>query len=81
MKLIEQILSEMGADALKSITLVPNVCCYMKSVKSVIGFSSQMIVLAVGKQRVTLEGENMQVGEYFEDDILIKGNVRSLKIE
>ena len=81
MKLIEQILNELGADTLKSITLVPNVCCYLKSVKAVISFSPQCIVLKVGKKMVKLEGEEMIVGEYFEGDILIKGDVRSLIIE
>lgn len=81
MKLLEQILNEMGADTLKSITLVPGTCCYLKSVKSVIDFSTERIALAIGKKRVTLEGQNMYVGEFFEGDLIIKGDVKVIKID
>ena len=81
MKLLEQILNEMGADTLKSITLIPNSCCYLKSVKYVVDFSPERIVLAVGKKRVTLEGENMLLGEFFEGDLLVKGDIRVIKID
>lgn len=81
MKLLEQILSELGADTLKSITLIPGSCCFLKSVKGVLDFSSEHIRLAVGKKAVTLEGEELQVGEFFEGDILIKGNIKVIKID
>ena len=81
MKLLEQILNEMGADTLKSITLVPGSCCYLKSVKAVAEFSAEKIELKVGKMRVTVEGNDMQIGQYFEGDILIKGDVRGIKID
>lgn len=81
MKLLEQLLSEMGADTLKSITLVPGACCYLKSVKSIVDFSPERIVLAVGKKRVTLEGENMLLGEFFEGDLIVKGDIRVIKID
>lgn len=81
MKLLEQILSELGADSTKSITLVPGYCCYLKNVKAVKSFSSSLISLAVGKLAVTLEGDNMEVGEYFQGDLLVKGNVKGVKID
>lgn len=81
MKLLEQILSELGVDTLKSITLVPGSCCYLKSVKSVAEFSSEKIELKVGKTTVMVEGVDMSIGEYFEGDILIKGNVKGVKID
>lgn len=81
MKLLEQILNEMGADTLKSITLVPGMCCHLKSVRAVVEFSAQKIELKVGKMRVTLEGNDMQIGEYFEGDILVKGDIRGIKID
>lgn len=81
MKLLEQILNEMGADTLKSITLIPNSCCYLKSVKSVVDFSPERMVLAVGKKRVTLEGDNMLLGEFFEGDLMVKGDIRVIKID
>lgn len=81
MKLIEQLLGELGADAMKSITLVPASCCYLKNVKSVVDFSEQRIVLAMGKGRVTLEGVSMLLGGFFEGDLLVKGDVRVIKVE
>lgn len=81
MKLIEQIMQELGADMLKSITLVPNSCCYVKSVKSVTEFSAERVVLAVGKTLVTVEGEGLQLGEYFEGDAFVRGKVRGVKID
>lgn len=81
MKLLEQLLNEMGADTLKSITYVPDCCCYLKSVKAVVDFSPERIVLAVGKKRITLEGENMLLGEFFEGDLIVKGNVKVIKVD
>ena len=74
-------MKELGADTMKSITLIPGSCCYLKSVKSVLEFSAEKIELKVGKQCVTIEGEEMQIGEYFEGDVLIKGKVRGVKID
>lgn len=81
MKLVEQILNELGADGLKSVTFVPGECCYLKSVKSVLSFSPQKIILSVGKACVFVEGEDLSVGEYFEGDLLIKGKVRTVGVE
>ncbi len=81
MKLVEQILNELGADGLKSLTLVPGECCYLKSVKSVLSFTPRSVVLSVGRFSVFVEGEELSVGEYFEGDLLVKGNVRSVRFE
>lgn len=81
MKLVEQILRELGADGLNGITLVPGRCCYLKSVKSVINISEESIILAVGKNRVEISGGELEVGEYFEGDVIIKGDVRAVKVE
>lgn len=80
MKLLEQILSELGADGAKSITLVPESCCYLKSVKSVASFSPSKIAVKVGKLDVTVEGENMEIGGYFEGDLIVRGRVTGVKI-
>lgn len=81
MKLIEQILGELGCDSLKSITLVPGSGCYLKSVKAVSDFSAVRIVLTVGKNTVTVEGTDLRLGEYFQGDLFIKGDVRGIKID
>lgn len=80
MKLLEQILHELGADTLKSITLVPGSCCYLKSVKQIVYFSPERIVLSLGKTQAEVEGEGLEVGQYFEGDVLICGNVRGVKV-
>lgn len=81
MKLLQQLLNEMGADTLKSITLIPDSCCYLKNVKSVVDFSPERIVLKVGKSSVTVEGNDMTLGEFFEGDLIIKGGVKGVKID
>ena len=65
MKLLEQILGELGADTLKAFTIIPRFGGYFRSIKSVI----------------IIGGENLDIGSYFEDDILIKGDIREIKIE
>lgn len=81
MKLLQQILNELGADTLKSITVIPDFGGYFQSVKGVFEFSPTRIVLQISKKRVTVEGEGLKVGEYFEGDILIKGKIEGVKIE
>ncbi len=81
MKLLQQILSELGADLSASVTLVPGSCCYLKGVKTILSFSPELITLSAGKLTLSVGGEDMQVGGYFEGDLLIKGAVREVKVE
>lgn len=81
MKLLEQILSELGADTLKAFTVVPSFGGYFRSVKSVAEYSENKIVLVLRKAILTLEGENLEIGSYFEQDVFIKGNVKAVKID
>lgn len=81
MKLLDQILGEMGADTLKAFTVVPQFGGYFRSVKSVKELSSEKIVLALKRTEITVEGEKLEVGKYFEEDILIKGNIKVIKVE
>jgi len=81
MKLLEQILGEMGADTLKSFTVVPDFGGYFRSIKSVKEFSAEKIVLIQKRAAIILEGENLDIGSYFEEDLLIKGNIKVVKIE
>ncbi len=81
MKLLEQILNELGYDTAKSVTLVPGSCCYLKNVKTISSFTPGLIVVTAGKLTITLEGENMEVGEYFEGDLLVNGSVKGVKID
>lgn len=81
MKLLEQILAEAGADTAKAYTVVPGFGAYFKSVKSVAEYSSEKVVLLVGKTRLTVTGKNLTIGTYFEQDLFITGDVGGTQIE
>lgn len=81
MKLLEQILSELGADTLKSFSIVPDFGGYFRSVKGVLEYSSQKIILALKKSKLMIEGENLTLGKYFEEDLFIKGKITGVKLD
>ena len=81
MKLLEQILSELGADTLKSFSIIPDFGGYFRSIKGVAEYSSEKVVLALKKNRITVVGENLTLGKYFEEDLLIKGKIRGVQID
>ena len=81
MKLLEQILSELGADTLKSFSIIPDFGGYFRSVKGVAEYSSEKIVLSLKKNRITITGENLTLGKYFEEDLLIKGKLKVVQID
>ena len=77
MKLLEQILSELGADSLKSFSIVPDFGGYFRSIKGV----AEKIVLTLRKNKIILTGENLTLGKYFEEDLLIKGKIKGVEID
>lgn len=81
MKILEQILAEMGADTLKSFTIIPSFGGYFRGVKAIGEYSSERIQLALKREKLIIEGEKLEVGKYFEEDILIKGNIKVIEIE
>ena len=81
MKLLQQVLEELGADTLKSFTIVPAFGGYFSSIKAVLEYSDQKVVLRGKKFTVTLEGEKFEVGSYFQEDIFIKGDIKVIKID
>lgn len=81
MKLLEQILADLGADMAHSVTFVPGVCCYVRGVKTVVEFTPQKVIIVSGKNRLFVEGEGLTVGKYFEGDLLINGGIRGVGIE
>ncbi len=74
-------MDELGADTLKSFSIVPSFGGYFRSVKSIAEYSPERLVLLQKKTSIVLEGENLQVGKYFEEDIFIKGNIKVIKVE
>lgn len=81
MKLLEQILEELGGDTLKAFSIVPSFGGYFRSIKSVAGYSPEKIILLQRKRTLVLEGENLEVGKYFEEDIFIKGDIKVITVE
>lgn len=77
MKLLQQILSEAGADTSKAYTVVPGYGAYFKSVKNIVDYTPEKVVVAVGKLTVTVTGERLTIGNYFQQDLLLLGNVVS----
>ncbi|MDE6667751.1 MAG: YabP/YqfC family sporulation protein [Clostridia bacterium] len=81
MKLLEQIMEELGGDTLKSFSVVPSFGGYFRSIRSIAEYSSERIVLLQRKTSIILEGEKLEVGKYFEEDIFIKGNIKVITVE
>lgn len=81
MKLLEQILSELGADGFKSFYIQPSFGGYFRSIKSIREYSPEKIVLTLKGNLITLEGEKMEIDKYFQEDLLIKGDIKGVKIE
>ena len=81
MKLLDQILSELGADTLKSFSIIPDFGGYFRSVKGVAEYSSEKVVLTLKKNKITVLGENLTLGKYFEEDLLIKGKIAGVQID
>ena len=81
MKLLEQVMEELGGDTLKSFSVVPSFGGYFRSIKSIAEYSSERIVLLQRKTSIVLEGEKLEVGKYFEEDIFIKGNIKVITVE
>lgn len=75
MKLLRQILSEAGADTGEAFTVVPGFGAYFQNVRSVVEYSEERVVLAVGRATVVVTGERLTVGNYFQRDLLLLGNV------
>lgn len=81
MKLLEQILGELGADTLKAFTVVPSFGAYFRSVRAIGAYSPAKIILLIRRMTVTVEGENLEVGKYFEEDVFIRGSIKEIHIE
>lgn len=81
MKLLDQILAELGADTLKSFSIIPDFGGYFRSIKGVVEYSAERVVLALKKNKITIAGENLTLGKYFEEDLLIKGKITGVQID
>lgn len=74
-------MGELGADTLKSFIIVPSFGGYFRSIKSVKEYSPEKIVLSQKRRDLTIQGEKLEVGKYFEEDILIKGDIKVISVD
>ncbi len=81
MKLLQQILLDAGADTNRAFTVVPSFGGYFKSVKRVDEYTPEKIVLFVAKQRFTVTGNNLTIDKYYQQDLLIRGDISGVSIE
>ncbi len=81
MKLLQQILTEAGANLDRSFTIVPAFGGYFKAVKRVEDYSSEKVVLIIAKRRLTVTGEKLVIDKYFQQDLLIRGEITGVNFE
>lgn len=81
MEFLQQILSAAGADTMRAFTIVPSFGGYFRSVKGVISFAEDKIVLSVSRLTVSVSGSNLTVGRFFEGDLFISGDIKGVQVE
>lgn len=81
MKLLQQILREAGADLDRAFTVVPSFGGYFKSVKRVDEYSPEKVVLSVAKRKLTVTGQSLVIDKYFQQDLLIRGEISGVELE
>jgi hypothetical protein len=81
MKLLQQILSEAGADTSFAYTIIPNFGGYFKRVAGVEDYCPEQITLNLSSFKIKLFGTNLSIGKFFEGDMLILGEIRGTQIE
>ncbi len=81
MKLLQQILIDAGAETERAFTVVPGFGGYFKSVKRVDEYTPEKIVLTVAKKKLTVTGEKLAIDKYFQQDLLICGEISGVNLE
>lgn len=81
MKLLQQILMDAGAETDSAFTVVPAFGGYFKSVKRVDEYTPEKIILFAAKKRLTVVGEKLAIDKYFQQDLLIRGDITGVSIE
>lgn len=81
MKLISKIIEELGGDEAHAITLCPGRLAHFRGIKSVAELTPEKIVLLSGKKVLTCEGAGLSVGEYFQGDLTVLGDIKRVSIE
>ncbi len=81
MKLLHQILSEAGADLDYSFTVAPSFGGYFKGVKRVLEYSPDKVVLEINKKKIIVTGVNLVIEKYFQQDLMIRGDIGGVNYE
>ncbi|MBE7088977.1 MAG: hypothetical protein E7370_05660 [Clostridiales bacterium] len=81
MKIIFELLKEYGADTMRSFTVIPDFGGYFASVKEVVEYTPQKITLKIKRYLLKIVGENLSIGKYFEQDLLILGKILGVTLE
>lgn len=81
MKLLQQLLKEAGADLGGAITIIPAFGAYFDGVKRVEEYSEEKITLIVRKKRWLVVGEGLAIDKYFEQDLLVRGDIKGVSCE
>ncbi len=81
MKLLQQILLDAGADTNRAFTVIPSFGGYFKSVKRVDEYTPEKVVLTIARQRLTLTGSKLTIDKYYQQDLLIRGDITGVNLE
>ena len=81
MKLIAQLLKELGAEEGRAVTVCPGRLAYFRGVTAVLELTEELAVSSCGKLVLTAEGEGLAVESYFQGDVVLRGNIRRVSIE
>lgn len=81
MKLLEQLFLELGGEPLKTFVIQPSFGGYFRGVKNIDEYSSEKIILRLGGEVVTIEGEKLELCKYFQADAFVRGAIKGVKIE
>ncbi len=80
MEFLNQLLREAGADTLAAFTVVPTFGAYFKSVKGVGEYTSEKIVVIVGKNAISVAGEQLCIAQFGGGDLFVRGKVLSVTL-
>jgi len=81
MNLLGQLLQDLGVGENKSFTVILNYGVYFQGVKKIISCSEEEFVLSVGKEVVRVFGTGLEVGKFFQSDLLLLGDVKGVSVE
>lgn len=81
MKLIAQILKELGAEEGRAVTLCPGRLAYFRGVTAVLELGEEEVELACGKVKMSAFGQKLCIESFFQGDLILRGNVMGVKVE